>query len=177
MAEKKLKGRSDASAQQRYMVVTVSELDQYVYEVLHREGAAKKHPDDPTQYIISDKEKARSQIIMPKVLSRFGRKGWNLTAINNMECFIFERTENNRPVEYSVFSPSDLDRMSLKVLQDQNQLSVEIDENSEQTVHVKDASSAKIQLILPKVLEQITQDGWKLCAVSGPQLYFFSRPA
>ena len=177
MAQKKTKARNDVAGPGDFLIITVSELDRFVYEVLQSEGAAQPHPDDPGTYVISDQERARSQVVMPKVLARFGRQGWRLTAVNKMECYIFERTENRQPVEYKVLSTTDIDRLSMKVLQERGQLSVELDDNEEQTVHVKDASQAKIQIILPEVLGQIAEDGWKLCAINGPQLYFFVRSA
>lgn len=159
-----------------YMVVTVTELDRLVYEVLKREGAAKPHRDDSGSYIVTDSEKARSQNIMPKVMARYGRKGWRLTAINKMECYVFCKTENAAPVEYMVQTPSDLDKLSLKLLETEGQLIVEQDEDEDPVVHVKDAEQAKIQRVLPMVLDQFKQDNWELAAVSGPQLYFFIRP-
>ena len=171
------KRAGQASAGKRgYMVVTVTELDRLVYEVLKREGAAKPHRDDAGSYIVTDSEKARSQNIMPKVLARYGRKGWKLTAINKMECYIFCKTEDERAVEYMVQTPSDLDKLSLKLLETEGQLIVEQDDDDEPVVHIKDAEQAKIQRILPLVLDQFKQDRWQLAAVSGPQLYFFTRP-
>ena len=96
--------------------------------------------------------------------------------MNKMECFIFERTKNRQPVEYKVMVTSELDKIAVRQLHERGVVEVENDEGSA-SLHVKDAAQARIQDVLPDVLDEIAQEGWVLAAISGPQLYIFLRPA
>ena len=161
------------SATPEYKVVTVTELDRMVFSELEAVGAAKPNQDDPGTYIVTDKEKARTQTIMPVVFNRLGKEGWQLAGVNKMECFIFQKEV---AVEYLVHTAGDLDRMSLAALDKDGHLAVEKQEDAEPIVQIKDTQAAKIQVLLPAVLSEIGDDGWELAAVSGPQLYIFTRP-
>lgn len=83
-----------------------------VYEALVAEGAAERAGQG--RYTILDKAKAHSGRIMPKVLNPLGKKGWALTAVNKMECFIFAK---GAPVEYRVVTPPEMDRLGLLQLE------------------------------------------------------------
>jgi len=156
-----------------YLVKTVGELDLLVNKQLVKIGAAEKPAKGETSYKILDREKAKSSNIMPKVLNPLGKKGWNLTAVNKMECYIFTLGD---PVEYMIYTPADLDRYSIDCLQKSGALKLSGFEGETPTLEVTDAKQAKIQNVLPTVLGLLKQENWHLCAINGPQLYFFTRP-
>jgi len=158
-----------------YMVITVSELDQMIYESLLKQKAAKKMEKGKTNYVITDKDKARSQVILPKVLNPLGKKGWRLCAVNKMECFIFEKILPRTEVEYKVVVPPELDKIALSKLQKDGHLKFAGYEGEAPTMELTSSEDTKIQSVLPKVLAEFTSEGWELCAISGPQLYFFAR--
>jgi hypothetical protein len=157
-----------------YGVLTIGELDQLVYAALLKEGAAKPSPDDPGRYIVTNREAARSTRIMPLVLNPYGAKGWRLLAINNMECFIFAIDEAS-PVEYLVRTPPELDRDAMTGLAEAGYAIVTDDGEQKQSFEITSPDHARIQEVLPKVLAGIAAEGWELAAISGPQLYFFTK--
>ncbi|MCB1416983.1 MAG: hypothetical protein KDJ64_11285 [Nitratireductor sp.] len=165
------KGRSVA-----YKVVTVSELDRMVYDELVRENAARAESGEPGRYVITNKKLAHSGVVMPKVLNPLGKKGWVLEAVNKMECYIFSRAQPAVAVEYKVLTPADLDRSAVLKLEKSGALALHHFEGQTPAMEVVDASAAKIQNVLPALLEELADEGWRLSAVSGPQLYFFTRP-
>lgn len=164
------KGQQEAAPD--YMVISVGELDELVNRQLVKDNAARKPAKGESSYVITDREKARSSIIMPKVLNPFGKKGWNLVAVNKMECYIFHKGE---PVEYRVETPPDIDRISIKHLQAHGHLKLTGFEGQIPALEVTNPSAAKIQNVLPAVLGEYEKEGWKLAAINGPQLYFFMR--
>ena len=159
-----------------YKVVTVSELDRMVFEELVRENAARAEPGEPGKYVITNKKLAHSGVVMPKVLNRLGKKGWVLEAVNKMECYIFSCPQPAIAVEYKVLTPADLDRSAIVRLEKSGALALHHFEGQTPAMEVVDASAAKIQNVLPELLGAIADEGWRLRAVSGPQLYFFTRP-
>ncbi len=156
-----------------YLVVSVGELDELVNRQLVKDGAARKPKKGETSYVITDREKARSSIVMPRVLNPLGKEGWNLIAVNKMECYIFER---GNPVEYRVETPPDIDRLSIRHLQAGGHLKLTGFEGQAPALEVTNPAAAKIQAVLPHVLDGYKQEGWQLAAINGPQLYFFIRP-
>lgn len=159
-----------------FMVLTVSELDLLVFEALVKQGAAKKDPKQKSGYIITNKIKAQSKNILPKVLNSFGKKGWRLTAVNKMECYIFEKVGNGGSLEYLVATPPDLDKIGMKILQDDGHLKLSGFEGDVPKVEVLSPKDAKIQNVLPRILNKYAEDKWQLCTINGPQIYFFTRP-
>jgi hypothetical protein len=159
----------------KYGVLTIGELDQLVYNHLLSEGAAKPSADDPSRYEVLDREAARSTRIMPLVLNVFGAKGWKLTAVNNMECFIFT-IDDAQPVEYLVRTPPELDRDAMSTLAEAGYANVTDVGGEKQTFEITSPDHARIQEVLPKILADIAIERWQLAAISGPQLYFFTRP-
>ena len=158
-----------------FMVLTVSELDRLVFEVLVKQGAAKKDPKEKSGYIITNKVKAQSSNILPRILNPLGIKGWRLSAVNKMECYIFEKVGKGFAFEYLVVTPPDLDKKGMKLLQDDGHLKLTGFEGDVPKVEVLSPKDAKIQNVLPKILSQYADDNWQLCAINGPQLYFFTR--
>lgn len=175
MTNQKSKHGAQQPRDASYMVITVSELDQMVYEALLKQKAAKKMSKGETTYVITDKEKARSQVILPEVLNPLGKKGWKLTAINKMECYIFEKVMPRVEVEYKVITPPELDKMALSMLQKEGHLKFSGYDGESPKMELTSSKDTKIQSVLPKVLAEFTGEGWELCAISGPQLYFFTR--
>ena len=175
MAATKRAGQAKDSSAPDYKVITVTELDQMVYKRLRIEGAAKPSKDEASGYVITNKEAALSQNIMPKVLNSLGKNGWRLTAVNKMECYIFTRDGNKSAVEYKVMTPGDLDRMAMENLEKTGALRLNRFEGLTPAMEIVEPEAASIQKVLPEVLVKIGEDGWQLCAVSGPQLYIFSR--
>lgn len=170
--KKAAESKAASSSPCEYLVKTVSEIDLLVHKHLVKVGAAEKSADDSGQYRILDREKARSTIVMPKVLNPLGKKGWKLTAVNKMECYVFEKQE---PVEYSVLTPADIDKMSMRLLQKKGSLVLAGFEGETPTLELTDPAGAKIQDVLPEVLADYGNEGWRLAAISGPQLYYFTR--
>ena len=158
-----------------YMVVTVTELDLMVYKELRKSSAAKPSSSKPGTYVITDKEKAQSTIVLPKILNPLGKKGWRLCAVNNMECYIFRQEKPIKPLEYRVVTPPELDRMGLQNLEQGGHVKVSGFEGSVPTVEVTSPQHAQIQKVLPDILANFTEEGWELTAINGPQLYFFTR--
>lgn len=169
-AGKKMKVSTD------FMVLTVSELDRLVFEALVKQGAAKKDPKQKSGYIITNKVKAQSTNILPRVLNPLGKKGWRLTAVNKMECYIFEKVGKGVALEYLVATPPDLDKKGMKILQDEGHLKLSGFEGDVPKVEVLSPKDAKIQNVLPRILSKYAEENWQLCSINGPQLYFFTRP-
>lgn len=157
-----------------YRVITVTELDQMVFRQLVRDGAAKASVGNAGSYVVTDREKALSGNILPKVLNTLGRDGWRLAAVNKMECYIFCRDRDSR-YEYKVLTPADLDRAGLKLLEERGALSLKSLENGTPTIEINEPEKATIQQVLPALLAEQAGQGWDLASVSGPQLYFFVR--
>lgn len=170
---KKVKAGGQQEAALDYLVITVGELDELVNRQLVKDNAARKPNKGEQTYVITDKEKARSNLIMPKVLDPYGKEGWNLVAVNKMECYIFRQ---GAPVEYRVETPPDIDRLAIRYLQSQGHLKLSGFEGQTPALEVINPEAAKIQLVLPNVLSEYEKEGWKLAAINGPQLYFFIRP-
>ncbi len=158
-----------------YAVLTVGEIDRQVYETLLALGAAKPPAVAGGRYEITDVAKARSGHIMPMVLNTYGAKGWHLRAVNRMECFIFE-VDPEKPVEYMVSTPPDLDQLALKMLQEDGFANYHVDAEGKQHYQITEPERARVQSVLPEMLMAIAESGWQLAAISGPQLYFFTRP-
>jgi len=175
MKNQSTKRGAELSRDTSYMVISVSELDQMVFDALLKQKAAKKDAGSSSGYIITDKEKARSQTVLPHILNPLGRKGWRLCAVNKMECYIFEKVMPRVEVEYKVLTPPELDKMAMGILQSEGHLKLAGYEGEAPKLELSSSDSTKIQTVLPKVLAQMTGDGWELCAISGPQLYFFTR--
>jgi len=146
-----------------------------VYEALLKQKAAKKMEKGETNYVITDKEKARSQVVLPQILNPLGKKGWRLCAINKMECYIFEKTLPRSEVEYKIITPPELDKIAMGILQQDGHLKLSGYEGEAPKMELASSKETKIQSVLPKVLAKFTGEGWDLCAISGPQLYFFTR--
>ena len=155
-----------------YMIKSVSELDLMVQKYLVRVGAAEKPSAGSSQYKILDREKAKSTVVMPKVLNPLGKKGWRLVSVNKMECYIFEK---HAPVEYSVLTPAEIDKRSIRLLQQKGSLTLAGFEGETPKLELSDPSNARIQDILPEILADYGKEGWQLAAISGPQLYYFTR--
>lgn len=170
---KTLLQRRKGAAKAGHVIVTVSELDRQVYAELAKTGAAKPGEAAGT-YVVTDREAAKSSVVMPKVLDRLGAKGLRLLAVNKMECFIFAQDEGVR-YRYRVLTPPELDRIAIGILQAEGQLSLAGFEGKATAVEVLDPEAGKIQTVLPKVLASVSDGGWELCAISGPQLYIFIR--
>ena len=159
---------------QKYGVLTVGEIDLLVHTTLVALGAAKVIDEATGRYEITDVAKANSTNILPMVLNPHGKKGWRLRAVNRMECFIFE-VDENRPVEYMVSTPPDLDQLALKMLHEDGYAKYRVDDDGKQHFEITDPLNARIQSVLPEMLAAISESGWQLAAISGPQLYFFIR--
>ena len=159
-----------------YRVVTVSELDQMIYARLVELGAAKRSSVGHNQYEITDVSVARSDNILPQALNQLGKIGWSLTAVNKMECFIFERRKKRTPVEYKVMTTAALDEIAIENLQLAGHATLTTGEGDNKNLEVHSAEQAKIQNVLPKVLATVGKDGWELAGINGPQLYIFKRP-
>jgi hypothetical protein len=167
-----------ASQPLAYKVVSVSELDKLIFEQLVTEDAARPVEGEIGKYVVTDRKLAASTVVMPKILNRFGRSGWLLEAVNKMECYIFSRSMQATPVEYLVVTPPELDRLAITELEREGALRIiRTEEGSTQAVEVIQANAARIQSVLPQVLASIGHSGWKLCTVTGPQLYIFARAA
>ncbi len=175
MTAKPTRNRARPVIESNHLAVTVTELDRLVYDHLKGQGAARADAESPDSYVITDIEKAKSQVVMPAVLNRFGEEGWKLVAVNKMECFLFCKAENGERFEYKVLAPNDLDKLALGQLDQDGHLKVSTGEGDVPTVEITDPQKARIQDILPRVLDTIAVDGWQLVAISGPQLYFFTR--
>ncbi len=158
-----------------YLVKTVTQIEAEVFEQLAAAGAARADPKNPGSYIVTDKQMAQSQNIMPKVLDPLGREGWLLCAVNRMECYMFRRLPVNQMVEYRVLSPADLDRMALDRLQQDGSMRLNAFEGATPVLEVTDPAAIRIQDVLPQTLGELARDGWFLTTVNGPQLYFFAR--
>ena len=156
-----------------HLAITVTELDRLVYDELVKIGAASVPENGSTEYVITDREKAKSQNILPKILNPLGKKGWELRAVNKMECYVFKRSE---PVEYKVLTPPDMDRIGMRLLQEGGHLELSGFEGEIPKLEITSPKDARIQNVLPRVLDEIENDGWNLVAINGPQLYFFTRP-
>ena len=176
MAKPKSAAAGEEGRPVAYKVVTVSELDRMVFDELVREDAARAEPSETGKYVITNKKLAHSGVVMPKVLNRLGKKGWVLEAVNKMECYIFSCLQPAAPVEYKVLTPADLDRSAITRLEKSGALALHHFEGKTPAMEVVNASAAKIQNVLPELLGDLAADGWRLRAVSGPQLYFFTRP-
>ena len=156
-----------------HLVLSVTELDRMVYQALRKQGAAKPPKKGASSYEITDREAAASVNILPKVLNPLGAKGWNLLAVNKMECYIFTRGD---AVEYRIETPAGMDRAGLNLLKDGGHLKLEGFEGQTPKLEITNSREATIQKVMPKILSSLSVDGWQLCAINGPQLYFFSRP-
>lgn len=170
---KTLLQRRSGVAKAGHVIVTVSELDRLVYAELAKTGAAKPGEVAGT-YVVIDREAAKSSVIMPKILDRMGAKGLRLLAVNKMECFIFAADEGAR-YRYRVLTPPEMDRVAIEILQVEGELALAGFEGKATAVEVLNPEAARIQTVLPKVLERVCEGGWELCAISGPQLYIFIR--
>ena len=159
-----------------YRVITVSELDQMVYAKLLELGAAKRSKSGHNQYEITDTQAAQSGNILPKILNPLGKIGWSLTAVNKMECYIFARSKKRIPVEYKVLTTHDMDKLAITYLELAGYASFETADDGSKNLEIHEAQNAKIQNVLPKALSTLSEDGWGLAAINGPQLYIFSRP-
>lgn len=159
-----------------YRVVTVSELDQMIYAKLVELGAAKRSSVGHNQYEITDTSVARSGNILPLVLNPLGKIGWALTAVNKMECYIFEREKIRTPVEYKVMTTAELDEIAIENLQLSGHATLTTGEGDSKNLEVHSAEHAKIQNVLPKVLATMAKTRWQLAGINGPQLYIFKRP-
>ena len=142
---------------------------------LKKQKAARSNPEKPGSFVITDVEKAKSQNILPFILDRYGKAGWKLQAVNKMECFIFGRTSSNHRFSYKVLTPADIDKMSVSLLQSQGAAELVVNEANQTTLQVTNPGKAKVQIILPKILDQLAVEGWSLTAITGPQLYIFTR--
>lgn len=154
----------------------MSELDKMIYAKLVELGAAKKSERGHNQYEITDTKAAQSGRILPKILNPLGKIGWSLTAINKMECYIFERTKPRVAVEYRVLTPAQMDDIAITHLELSGHASIKTEEDGSKNLEIHQAEHARIQNVLPKVLAAIAEEGWTLAAINGPQLYIFSRP-
>lgn len=172
MAERKA-ARAPGDAPE-YKVMTVAELDAEIYAALVKSGAAEPVAGKVGEYRILDRDAARSSQIMPTVLDRHGAKGWRLVAVNRMECLIFERGPK---VRYRVISPADLDRRALIALEAAGHAAFVGFDAGQPQLEITAPEQARIQTVLPQVLSDIGAEGWRLAAVTGPQLYIFTRPA
>ncbi len=157
----------------QYMVVTVSELDRSIFDELTRIGAAR--PGNDGGFTVTDIEAAKSQAILPKVLDRYGMSGWLLCAVNKMECYIFRALETDRRVEYKVLTPADMDRAALQILEATGVAGLSGMDGGKPVMEIRDPARARIQEVLPAVIGGLADEGWRLAAINGPQLYIFAR--
>jgi hypothetical protein len=162
-----------AAQEARYKVVTVGELDRAIFDELQRAGAAKPAADGG--YTITDMAAARSQTVLPKVLDRHGKSGWLLCAVNKMECYIFARLPAGERVEYKVVTPGEMDRLSLQLLESSGVAAFSGMDQGKPVMQILDPARARIQEVLPAVMQDLAAEGWQLAAVNGPQLYIFAR--
>jgi len=175
MNKLKGQGRENNSSGTEYLVVSVTELDKMIYKALQKQSAAKPSKADPDQYVITNKEKAKSQNVLPLILNPMGKKGWRLAAVNKMECYIFKRDKFSKPLEYLVCTPPELDHKGLQYLEKKGHLKMSGYEGKVPKLEITSPKQATIQKVLPEILGDYAKDGWTLAAVSGPQLYFFTR--
>ena len=89
-----------------------------------------------------------------------------------MECYIFAKGE---PVEYKVLTPVDIDKISIEQLQKTGAMKLTGFEGDAPRLEITQPQEATIQKVLPQVLASLNNENWELCAINGPQLYFFSR--
>ena len=162
-----------AAQEPGYKVVTVGELDRAIFDELQRTGAAKTAADGG--YTITDTKAARSQTVLPKVLDRLGKAGWLLCAVNKMECYIFRCLPAGERVEYKVVTPGEMDRMSLQSLEAAGVAAFAGMDDGKPVMQILDPARARIQEVLPAVMQGLASDGWQLAAINGPQLYIFAR--
>jgi hypothetical protein len=76
-----------------------------------------------------------------------------------------------------VFTPGDMDRMSLQTLEANGVAAFAGMDEGKPVMQILDPARARIQEVLPAVMQNLAADGWQLAAVNGPQLYIFARPS
>jgi hypothetical protein len=156
-----------------YKVVTVGELDRDIFAELTATGAAR--PDEGGGFSITDIAAARSQVVLPKVLDRHGAGGWLLCAVNKMECYIFRALPAGSRAQYKVLTPADMDRLALKHLEAAGFAAFSGMDGGKPVMQILDPARARIQEVLPAVMDELATDGWQLAAINGPQLHIFAR--
>ena len=75
----------------QYKVLTIADIDKLIFSSLEADKAAMPIPNQPGKYKILDVEKAKSQVIMAKILGDLGKEGWALAAVNKSDLYIFKK--------------------------------------------------------------------------------------
>lgn len=164
------------ATQYEYKVLTMQAIEKAIFESLIAADAAERDKENKDKLHIKDVEKAKSQNSMPVFLDKLGADGWELTAINENQLYVFRRAvgEKKHPTwTYKVLALTDINKLIVKHLKTFNAVEELKDKPGE--YKITDTEKAKSQFIMPRVLNDMGQQGWTLTGVNQASLYIFTK--
>lgn len=159
-----------------YKVLTVQDVETILYSKLMKAGAASPVEGQPGKLRITDIEQAKSENSMPIVLNNEGSEGWELTAINNSQLYIFQRPSGQNSHDkwqYKVLTIADIDTLIFSRLVAQK--AAEPIPGQPGKFKILDVNKAKSQVIMAEVMTALGKEGWVLSGVNKSDLYIFKK--